>query len=159
MNSKGEILLEQSGVVRSNCIDCLDRTNVTQSFLARKSLDTQLQRMEALSSSESISMSDDINDIFKKLWVEHGDELSLEYAGSYALKGDLVRYGRQTLPGLLKDGVSALSRYYLNNFHDGVRQVSGSFTRELISLPNSCSSPISNQSSVPILYALLLHLG
>lgn len=26
------------------------------------------------------------------VWVEHGDELSLEYAGSYALKGDLVRY-------------------------------------------------------------------
>ncbi|XP_034575091.1 phosphoinositide phosphatase SAC8 isoform X2 [Setaria viridis] len=122
MDSKGEILLEQSGVVRSNCIDCLDRTNVTQSFLARKSLDSQLQRMGALSSSESISISDNNNDIFKKLWVEHGDELSLEYAGSYALKGDLVRYGRQTLPGLIKDGMSALSRYYLNNFHDGVRQ-------------------------------------
>ncbi|OEL27283.1 Phosphoinositide phosphatase SAC8 [Dichanthelium oligosanthes] len=133
MNSKGEILLEQSGVVRSNCIDCLDRTNVTQSFLARKSLDSQLQQMGALSSSESISISDNINDIFKKLWVEHGDELSLEYAGSYALKGDLVRYGRQTLPGLLKDGMSALSRYYLNNFHDGVRQdaldlISGYYT-------------------------------
>nr|CAB3501144.1 unnamed protein product [Digitaria exilis] len=122
VNSKGDILLEQSGVVRSNCIDCLDRTNVTQSFLARKSLDSQLQRMGGLSSSESISISDNINDIFKKLWVEHGDELSLEYAGSYALKGDLVRYGRQTLPGLIKDGMSALSRYYLNNFHDGVRQ-------------------------------------
>ncbi|KAL6648318.1 hypothetical protein ACP70R_012542 [Stipagrostis hirtigluma subsp. patula] len=133
MNSKGEILLEQSGVVRSNCIDCLDRTNVTQSFLARKSLDSQLQRMGALSSTESISLSDDINDTFKKLWVEHGDELSLEYAGSYALKGDLVRYGRQTLPGLVKDGMSALSRYYLNNFHDGVRQdaldlISGYYT-------------------------------
>ncbi|KAF8683796.1 hypothetical protein HU200_044730 [Digitaria exilis] len=133
MNSKGEILLEQSGVVRSNCIDCLDRTNVTQSFLARKSLDSQLQRMGGLSSSESISISDNINDIFKKLWVEHGDELSLEYAGSYALKGDLVRYGRQTLPGLIKDGMSALSRYYLNNFHDGVRQdaldlISGYYT-------------------------------
>ncbi|KAF7049382.1 hypothetical protein CFC21_057930 [Triticum aestivum] len=122
MNSKGEILLDQSGVVRSNCIDCLDRTNVTQSFLARKSLDSQLQRMGALSSAESISQSDSINDKFKKLWVEHGDELSLEYAGSYALKGDLVRYGRQTLPGLIKDGMSALSRYYLNNSHDGVRQ-------------------------------------
>ncbi|CAN6320372.1 unnamed protein product, partial [Urochloa humidicola] len=133
MNSKGEILLEQSGVVRSNCIDCLDRTNVTQSFLARKSLDSQLQRMGALSSSESISLSDNNNDVFKKLWVEHGDELSLEYAGSYALKGDLVRYGRQTLPGLIKDGMSALSRYYLNNFHDGVRQdaldlISGYYT-------------------------------
>uniref|UniRef100_A0A453IAU3 SAC domain-containing protein n=2 Tax=Aegilops tauschii subsp. strangulata TaxID=200361 RepID=A0A453IAU3_AEGTS len=66
MNSKGEILLDQSGVVRSNCIDCLDRTNVTQSFLARKSLDSQLQRMGALSSAESISQSDIINDKFKK---------------------------------------------------------------------------------------------
>jgi len=84
-------LLDQSGVARSNCIDCLDRTNVTQSFLARKSLDSQLQRMGALSSSESISQLDGIDDIFKKLWVEQGDELSLEYAGSYALKGDLVR--------------------------------------------------------------------
>uniref|UniRef100_A0A8R7U7U1 SAC domain-containing protein n=1 Tax=Triticum urartu TaxID=4572 RepID=A0A8R7U7U1_TRIUA len=66
MNSKGEILLDQSGVVRSNCIDCLDRTNVTQSFLARKSLDSQLRRMGALSSAESISQSDSINDKFKK---------------------------------------------------------------------------------------------
>jgi len=76
--------------------------------------------MGALLSSENISLSDNINDIFKKckvsfmvkcllpiirllskclvvmnslaVWVEHGDELSLEYAGSYALKGDLVRY-------------------------------------------------------------------
>lgn len=32
------------------------------------------------------------------------------------------RYGRQTLTGTIKDGMSALSRYYLNNFHDGVRQ-------------------------------------
>lgn len=30
MNAEGEILLEQSGIIRSNCIDCLDRTNVTQ---------------------------------------------------------------------------------------------------------------------------------
>lgn len=32
------------------------------------------------------------------------------------------RYGRQTLAGAIKDGMSALSRYYLNNFHDGIRQ-------------------------------------
>ncbi|XP_073352812.1 phosphoinositide phosphatase SAC8 isoform X15 [Aegilops tauschii subsp. strangulata] len=141
MNSKGEILLDQSGVVRSNCIDCLDRTNVTQSFLARKSLDSQLQRMGALSSAESISQSDIINDKFKKLWVEHGDELSLEYAGSYALKGDLVRYGRQTLPGLIKDGMSALSRYYLNNFHDGVRQDALDLISGYYTVSKSSSSP------------------
>lgn len=161
INSKGEILLEQSGVVRSNCIDCLDRTNVTQSFLARKSLDSQLQRMGALLSSESISLSDNINDIFKKLWVEHGDELSLEYAGSYALKGDLVRYGRQTLPGLIKDGMSALSRYYLNNFHDGVRQDALDLISGYYTVSQGSSSPFHNggfesASYLPVASAIIV---
>ncbi|XP_066384405.1 phosphoinositide phosphatase SAC8-like isoform X1 [Miscanthus floridulus] len=161
MNTKGEILLEQSGVVRSNCIDCLDRTNVTQNFLARKSLDSQLQQMGALLSSESISLSDNINDIFKKLWVEHGDELSLEYAGSYALKGDLVRYGRQTLPGLIKDGMSALSRYYLNNFHDGVRQDALDLISGYYTVSQGSSSPFHNggfesSSYLPVASAIIV---
>ncbi|XP_066394894.1 phosphoinositide phosphatase SAC8-like isoform X4 [Miscanthus floridulus] len=161
MNTKGEILWEQSGVLRSNCIDCLDRTNVTQSFLARKSLDSQLQRMGALLSSENISLSDNINDIFKKLWVEHGDELSLEYAGSYALKGDLVRYGRQTLPGLIKDGMSALSRYYLNNFHDGVRQDALDLISGYYTVSQGSSSPFHNggfesSSYLPVASAIIV---
>ncbi|KAF8402631.1 hypothetical protein HHK36_010720 [Tetracentron sinense] len=37
------------------------------------------------------------------------------------------------MSGLIKDGMSALSRYYLNNFHDGIRQdamdlISGRYT-------------------------------
>lgn len=30
LNEKAEKMKEQLGVVRTNCIDCLDRTNVTQ---------------------------------------------------------------------------------------------------------------------------------
>ena len=30
INDKGEKIEEQTGTVRTNCIDCLDRTNVTQ---------------------------------------------------------------------------------------------------------------------------------
>ncbi|CAK7355540.1 unnamed protein product [Dovyalis caffra] len=33
LNEKGEKMKEQTGVVRTNCIDCLDRTNVTQGIL------------------------------------------------------------------------------------------------------------------------------
>ncbi|KAI3876984.1 hypothetical protein MKX03_024569 [Papaver bracteatum] len=133
VDSEGQIIEEQKGVARANCIDCLDRTNVTQSFLARKSLNSQLHRMGALSSSECISTSDEIYEMFKILWVEQGDEISLEYCGTNALKRDLVRFGKQTLVGLIKDGMSALSRYYLNNFHDGIKQdamdlISGRYT-------------------------------
>ncbi|URE45860.1 SacI domain [Musa troglodytarum] len=122
INTDGEILIEQNGILRVNCVDCLDRTNVTQSYMARKSLNLQLQQMGAFSSSECISMYNDIYEKFKILWAEHGDEISLEYAGTHALKGDLVRYGRQTVGGMIKDGISALTRYYLNNFQDGIRQ-------------------------------------
>ncbi|XP_050114044.1 phosphoinositide phosphatase SAC8-like isoform X2 [Malus sylvestris] len=113
---KGNILEEQNGIVRSNCIDWLDRTNVTQSYLAQKSLDARLQRTGVLDSFESISIFVEDYQTFRALWVEQGDEISLEYPGTYALKGDLVRYGKQTFGGIIKDGMSALSRYFLNNF-------------------------------------------
>uniref|UniRef100_A0A803MK73 SAC domain-containing protein n=1 Tax=Chenopodium quinoa TaxID=63459 RepID=A0A803MK73_CHEQI len=93
VDSEGHVLEEQRGVIRSNCIDCLDRTNVTQSYLARKSLDLQLQRVGIFTLEDTISI----------LWVEQGDELSLEYTGTHALKRDLVRYGKQTFGGLITD--------------------------------------------------------
>lgn len=160
LGSKGEILAEQKGVIRSNCIDCLDRTNVTQSFLARKSLNIQLQRVGAFSSNDCISMFGEDFETFKTLWVEQGDEISLEYAGTHALKRDLVRFGKQTMAGLIKDGLSALSRYYYNNFQDGVRQdaidlISGHYTVKYGPPP---SLPNRNEalSYLPVASALLI---
>lgn len=43
INSEGMIISTQEGVFRTNCIDCLDRTNVVQSLLARRSLTIVLQ--------------------------------------------------------------------------------------------------------------------
>ena len=43
MMAGGVVLNVQKGVFRTNCIDCLDRTNVVHSMLAKKSLLTQLQ--------------------------------------------------------------------------------------------------------------------
>ncbi|KAE8099187.1 hypothetical protein FH972_017190 [Carpinus fangiana] len=130
IDAEGHIVEEQKGVVRVNCIDCLDRTNVTQNFLGQKSLNVQLQRIGVLTPTECISMFAEEYRKFRTLWAEQGDEISLEYAGTHALKGDLVRYGKQTFAGLIKDGMSALSRYYLNNFHDGdaVDLISGHYT-------------------------------
>ncbi|CAL0302629.1 unnamed protein product [Lupinus luteus] len=130
IDSKGNVLEEQKGVVRHNCIDSLDRTNVTQCYLAEKSLNLQLQRIGVLTLTEGISMFGEEYGKFRTLWAEQGDEISLEYAGTYALKGDLVRYGKQTLFGMIKDGMSSISRYYLNNFHDGdaLDLISGHYT-------------------------------
>ncbi|KAB2630505.1 phosphoinositide phosphatase SAC8-like [Pyrus ussuriensis x Pyrus communis] len=86
-----------------------------KSCLAQKSLDAQLQRTGVLDSSESISMFAEDYQTFRAC-----DEISLDYAGTYALKGDLVR--EADIGGIINDGMSALSRYFLNNFQDGIRQ-------------------------------------
>ncbi|XP_022550632.1 phosphoinositide phosphatase SAC8 isoform X3 [Brassica napus] len=161
VDAEGNILEEQKGVIRSNCIDCLDRTNVTQNYMAQKSLNLQLQRIGVLDSAECVSMFEDDYTKFRTIWAEQGDEISLQYAGTYALKGDLVRYGKQTVSGAIKDGISAMSRYYLNNFQDGVRQdaldlISGRYTVGTNS--PSQLQPIggSQPSFLPVASALLI---
>ena len=41
----GTVFMRQSGVFRTNCMDCLDRTNVVQSLIARISLEAQLKQL------------------------------------------------------------------------------------------------------------------
>ncbi|CAA3030495.1 phosphoinositide phosphatase SAC6-like [Olea europaea subsp. europaea] len=122
LNEKGEKVEGQLGVVRTNCIDCLDRTNVTQSMIGRKMLEFQLRRLGVFDAEENISTHPNFDESFKVLWANHGDDVSIQYSGTPALKGDFVRYGKRTIQGVLNDGWNALMRYYLNNFRDGTKQ-------------------------------------
>lgn len=122
LNEKGEIVEQQIGVVRTNCIDCLDRTNVTQSMIGRKMLEFQLKRLGIFDAEETIATHANFDENFKILWANHGDDISIQYSGTPALKGDFVRYGQRTVQGIFNDGKNALMRYYLNNFVDGTKQ-------------------------------------
>ena len=44
-DSGGAVFMHQTGVFRTNCMDCLDRTNVVQSLIARRSLESQLRQL------------------------------------------------------------------------------------------------------------------
>lgn len=52
------------------------------------------------------------------------------------------------MSGLIKDGMSALSRYYLNNFHDGIRQA-GPYFIILYSLPTNTFQLYQNEIVLP----------
>lgn len=122
LNMHGEKIEEQTGVVRTNCIDCLDRTNVTQSMIARKVMERQLNQIGVFNANDSISAYPSLDTSFKNMWANHGDEISIQYSGTPALKGDFVRCGTRTIQGIAKDGWNSLARYYLNNFADGSKQ-------------------------------------
>lgn len=122
VNSEGKTVAQQKGVFRSNCMDCLDRTNVIQSLLARRSLQSQLQRMGVLNVGQRIEEQAEFEKIYKNAWADNANACAVQYAGTGALKTDFTRTGKRTRWGLLMDGWNSMIRYYKNNFSDGFRQ-------------------------------------
>jgi len=119
MNNSNRVLSEQRGVMRSNCLDNLDRTNVVQSLFARRSILAQLgKRSENVLSSPYLEFEKE----FKNAWTDHADQLSLLYSGTGALKTDFTRTGKRTMVGAMFDGVNSVQRYFIQNFNDGFLQ-------------------------------------
>jgi hypothetical protein len=88
---------EQTGTFRINCIDCLDRTNVVESALARHILTNQLTQVGRTPDS----LTSDIEWVFNDMWANNGDQISRLYAGTSALKGDFTRTGKRDLTGMV----------------------------------------------------------
>lgn len=109
-----QITQSQTGVLRVNCMDCLDRTNVTQSASAGQILQKQLEELGL-----SINLqSDPKTSWFNTLWADNGDAISRQYAGTAALKGDFTRTRKRNWTGALSDFSLTLNRYYNNIFGD-----------------------------------------
>ncbi|PSK36874.1 hypothetical protein C7M61_003738 [Candidozyma pseudohaemuli] len=114
----------QNKVVRTNCMDCLDRTNVVQSMLGRWVLQRQLELNNYLpASGQPWELVDpDFNLFFQSFWADNADAVSNAYSGTGALKTDYTRTGKRTKMGALQDLNNSITRYYLNNLRDGHRQ-------------------------------------
>ena len=104
----------QHGVLRTNCMDCLDRTNVVQSAVAGWALEQQL-----LEQGLTIDLkTDPKTQWFNNLWADNGDAISKQYTGTSALKGDFTRTRKRNWIGALSDLSLTLTRYYNNIFND-----------------------------------------
>jgi hypothetical protein len=123
LDGRLEVRSLQTSVVRSNCMDCLDRTNVVQSMLARWTLDRIFIDVGLLSRGSRFADEDDAFELlFRNMWADNADVVSKAYSGTGAMKTDLTRTGKRTKAGALQDGNVAVTRYWRNNFLDGPRQ-------------------------------------
>ncbi|OKL64568.1 hypothetical protein UA08_00135 [Talaromyces atroroseus] len=117
-----DIRTQQGSVVRTNCMDCLDRTNVVQSMLGRWTISRQLMDAGVLRPGESASDDAEFENIFRNIWADNADVVSRAYSGTGALKTDFTRTGERTRAGMLQDFSNSVTRYIRNNFMDGPRQ-------------------------------------
>ncbi|XP_021247264.1 synaptojanin-2 isoform X1 [Numida meleagris] len=101
----------QTGTFRMNCLDCLDRTNSVQSFIA---LEILLAQLEILGLN-SKSIVERFVESYKAMWTLNGHNLSKVFTGSRALEG-------KHKVGKLKDGARSVSRTIQSNFFDAVKQ-------------------------------------
>ncbi|KAI7371676.1 DUF1740-domain-containing protein [Hortaea werneckii] len=104
----------QHGVIRTNCMDCLDRTNVVQSAVAGWALEQQLLELGLRIDLKA----DPKTQWFNNLWADNGDAISKQYTGTSALKGDFTRTRKRNWIGALSDLSLTLTRYYNNIFSD-----------------------------------------
>ncbi|KAF3919288.1 Synaptojanin-1 [Orbilia brochopaga] len=109
------VILQQEGVFRTNCLDCLDRTNLVQQIISQMAIEKFLRHRGERGAIELFS-------IHSVLWADNGDALSRIYAGTGALKSSFTRSGKSSLGGVLADFRKSATRIYINNFADKGRQ-------------------------------------
>ncbi|KAI9643823.1 hypothetical protein NHQ30_007174 [Ciborinia camelliae] len=119
----GKLVSKQNGVLRTNCMDCLDRTNVVQSAVAKRALETQLKD-EGLDVSLQV---DQTHQWFNTLWADNGDAISKQYASTAALKGDFTRTRKRDYKGALTDMGLSISRFYSGIVNDYFSQAAIDF--------------------------------
>ncbi len=120
----GELLSTQRGVLRTNCLDCLDRTNFVQTAVAWTVLLSALRQLSLATADDDSMRETHLYGVFLKLWEENGVQLSTQYAGAASSKS---KYTKKEQSGFLSNVFDAAKtttqRLYANTFLDTARQL------------------------------------
>ena len=112
----------QNGIARTNCIDCLDRTNAAQFVIGKRALGHQLHALGVIDNVSAVAYDSDTVDIFTTLWHDHGDTIAVQYGGSH-LVNTMATYRKiNQWTSHSRDMVESFKRYYNNSFMDAQRQ-------------------------------------
>ncbi|XP_068649727.1 phosphatidylinositol-3-phosphatase SAC1 isoform X1 [Aristolochia californica] len=112
----------QSGVLRTNCIDCLDRTNVAQYAYGLAALGRQLHAM-GLTDVPKVDPDSSIAAALMDMYQSMGDALAQQYGGSAA--HNMVfpeRQGKWKATTQSREFLKSIKRYYSNAYTDGEKQ-------------------------------------
>nr|XP_043627168.1 phosphoinositide phosphatase SAC2 [Erigeron canadensis] len=112
----------QTGVLRTNCIDCLDRTNVAQFAYGWAALGRQLHTIGYID-TPTIELDSNLADDLMRIYEKMGDTLALQYGGSAAHnKIFCQRRGQWKAATQSQEFFRTLQRYYSNAYMDAEKQ-------------------------------------
>jgi phosphatidylinositol 3,5-bisphosphate 5-phosphatase len=111
----------QNGILRTNCIDCLDRTNAAQFIVGKCALGQQLYALGVISEPK-VPFDCQAIDVFNAMYHDHGDTIALQYGGSH-LVNTMETYRKMSAwTSHSRDMIESIRRYYSNSFTDAEKQ-------------------------------------
>lgn len=112
----------QKGIIRTNCIDCLDRTNAAQFIICKEALTKQLRSLDLISEGKTLDYESDLINILTEIFHDHGDTIAIQYGGSN-LVNTMDSYRRiNQWSSHTRDMLNSIKRMYSNSFMDSIRQ-------------------------------------
>ena len=123
----------QNGTTRTNCLDCLDRTNVIETRISWLILENMFRFLKfdekdiqyMFNKEEkffTLSKNNTFKENFKDTWAQNGDRISIQYAGTASTITTVTKTGGHNLKGILKHGVATVNRFYQGTFEDKFTQ-------------------------------------
>ncbi|KAH7907384.1 SacI homology domain-containing protein [Hygrophoropsis aurantiaca] len=114
-------ILLQNGICRTNCVDCLDRTNAAQFVFGKRALGHQLYALGIVRNPNLAFDSDAVN-MLTEMYHDHGDTIALQYTGS-ALVNRVETYRRMPhWNSHSRDIIENIRRFYTNSLLDADKQ-------------------------------------
>nr|POE72474.1 polyphosphoinositide phosphatase [Quercus suber] len=111
----------QNGIARTNCIDCLDRTNSAQFCLGKAALALQLRALGIID-RDVVEYDTDACNTFTQMFHDHGDTIAIQYGGSHLVNTVATYRKLNHWQSNSRDMVESFKRYYHNSFLDSQRQ-------------------------------------
>lgn len=112
----------QKGIIRTNCIDCLDRTNAAQFIICKEALTQQLRSLKITTETQNLDYDSDLINVVTEIFHDHGDTIAIQYGGSN-LVNTMDSYRRiNQWSSHTRDMLNSIKRIYSNSFMDQNRQ-------------------------------------
>ncbi|CBZ27409.1 putative inositol polyphosphate phosphatase [Leishmania mexicana MHOM/GT/2001/U1103] len=111
-----EVVQLQRGVVRSNCLDCIDRTNLGQLFHGLHALGEQLSALGLLQHAADVCDSPAVTELLLEMYLAMGDAIATQYGGSAQVGAGVLHRGAGW------DQLMGVKRLYHNVMSDRDKQ-------------------------------------
>jgi hypothetical protein len=117
-----KVTQQQTGVVRTNCKDNVDRTSLVQTYWTLQTIWEQLHAVGINIDNVAGEERQKLEQSIRQMCADNNDAISLQYTGTKSMRSGVIRGRTSLFERILNDLQYAFLRYFFALYHDGPKQ-------------------------------------